>query len=119
VRHHGDALPRPTPALSPLSSEHARWFAEEVQPHEPSLRSYLRNTFPALPDVDDVVQYGAAKRKLEGANILQWADQFFARHGDWPRLDWHVRRRSRPAQSSRNDQTSQQASHEVNPALQS
>ncbi len=36
--------------------EHARWFAEEVQPHEPMLRAYLQKQFPALPDVDDVVQ---------------------------------------------------------------
>jgi RNA polymerase sigma factor (sigma-70 family) len=34
----------------------AQWFAEEVQPHEPLLRAYLQKQFPALPDVDDVVQ---------------------------------------------------------------
>ncbi len=33
----------------------ARWFHEEVQPHEPALRSYLRNRFPSI-DADDVVQ---------------------------------------------------------------
>ena len=38
------------------NSENARWFEEEVQPHEASLRSYLRNLFPALPDIDDYVQ---------------------------------------------------------------
>lgn len=32
------------------------WFAEQVQPHEPALRSYLRAAFPALRDLDDVVQ---------------------------------------------------------------
>lgn len=37
-------------------SETTRWFAEEVQPHEPSLRSYLRGLFPSLPDIDDLVQ---------------------------------------------------------------
>jgi RNA polymerase sigma-70 factor (ECF subfamily) len=37
-------------------SEQARWFAEEVQPHEPMLRAFLRKEFPALSDVDDVVQ---------------------------------------------------------------
>lgn len=36
--------------------ELARWFAEEVQPHEASLRAYLRGRFPKLPDVDDFVQ---------------------------------------------------------------
>lgn len=49
-------------ALSPQSpSEQARWFAEEIQPHEPSLRSYLRAHFPLLPDVDDVVQESYAR----------------------------------------------------------
>lgn len=43
-------------AVPPQDSETARWFAEEVQPHEPVLRSYLRRKFPALQDVDDVVQ---------------------------------------------------------------
>lgn len=33
-----------------------RWFAEEVEPHEPALRGYLHGSFPALRDVDDVVQ---------------------------------------------------------------
>lgn len=36
--------------------EQARWFTDEVQPHERALRSYLRNSFPAVTDVDDVVQ---------------------------------------------------------------
>ena len=37
-------------------SEQARWFQEEVQPHEQLLRAYLQKQFPALSDVDDVVQ---------------------------------------------------------------
>ena len=41
--------------LSP-DPEQARWFAEEVLPHEPKLRAWLRGRFPALGDVDDVVQ---------------------------------------------------------------
>jgi len=36
--------------------ENPRWFEEEVQPHEASLRSYLRGRFPFLPDIDDYVQ---------------------------------------------------------------
>jgi RNA polymerase sigma-70 factor (ECF subfamily) len=35
--------------------EAARWFVEDVQPHEAAVRGYLRNTFPSV-DVDDVVQ---------------------------------------------------------------
>lgn len=33
-----------------------RWFAEEVRPHEPALRAYLRRRYPTMSDVDDVVQ---------------------------------------------------------------
>ena len=32
------------------------WFAEEVHAHDSQLKSYLRGSFPALRDVDDVVQ---------------------------------------------------------------
>ncbi len=47
-------------------TEEARWFAEEVQPHEPALRGYLRNQFPAL-DTDDVVQDAYLKLFRSGA----------------------------------------------------
>ena len=39
----------------PDAREQNRWFIEEVQPHEPALRSYLRSRFPSV-DPDDVVQ---------------------------------------------------------------
>jgi len=34
----------------------SRWFAEEVQPHEPMLRAWLRGSFPRKCELDDVVQ---------------------------------------------------------------
>lgn len=37
-------------------TDQARWFSEQVQPHEPALRAYLSKRFPALPDHDDLVQ---------------------------------------------------------------
>ena len=37
-------------------SDSTKWFAAEVQPHEPVLRSYLRGSFPGVRDIDDVVQ---------------------------------------------------------------
>jgi RNA polymerase sigma factor (sigma-70 family) len=37
-------------------SEAARWFRDEVHPHDGQLKSYLRGNFPAVRDVDDVVQ---------------------------------------------------------------
>lgn len=36
--------------------ERTRWFTDEVHPHGPRLKSYLRGTYPAVRDVDDVVQ---------------------------------------------------------------
>ncbi len=33
-----------------------RWFREEVQPHGAQLQHYLKGSFPAVRDVDDVVQ---------------------------------------------------------------
>ena len=44
-----------TPCLLPATEE-ARWFREEIRPHERELRAYLRGRFPSLPDVDDLVQ---------------------------------------------------------------
>jgi RNA polymerase sigma factor (sigma-70 family) len=32
------------------------WFTQELLPHEPMLRAWLRNRFPSLPDIDDLVQ---------------------------------------------------------------
>ena len=40
---------------SPIADQ-TRWFAEEVQPHDSSLKAYLRRSFPHVRDVDDVVQ---------------------------------------------------------------
>ena len=42
--------------MHPPPAEKSRWFAAEVQPHESALRGYLRSTFPAVRDIDDVVQ---------------------------------------------------------------
>ncbi len=37
------------------------WFAENVLPHEPALRAWLRGRFPSLPDADDIVQEAFAR----------------------------------------------------------
>lgn len=53
------------------SAEQARWFSEQVQPHEPALRAYLSKRFPALPDHDDLVQetYVRTLRAHEGGRV--------------------------------------------------
>lgn len=37
-------------------ADRARWFVEEVHPHGSQLRAYLKNAYPMVGDVDDVVQ---------------------------------------------------------------
>ncbi len=57
--------------MSAPHSEQARWFTEEVLPHESSLRSYLRGVFPTLPDIDDLVQESYARliRAHQGGRV--------------------------------------------------
>ena len=45
-----------TQAVDSPKSEPADWFAEHVQPHEPTLRAVLRRSYCSGSDVDDVVQ---------------------------------------------------------------
>lgn len=47
--HPSTATPTPSP-------ESARWFADEVHPHEPQVRDYLYGSFPGIRDVDYVGQ---------------------------------------------------------------
>lgn len=42
--------------MKPPKADSDGWFSQEVQPHEPMLRAHLRNAFPSLPDLDDVIQ---------------------------------------------------------------
>jgi RNA polymerase sigma factor (sigma-70 family) len=47
--------------LHPHDSQSARWFADEVLPHEPQLRAWLQARFLTASDVDDVVQEAYAR----------------------------------------------------------
>lgn len=47
--------------MPPPDAEQSRWFSEEVHPHEPALRAYLRGSFPTLQDIDDLVQEAYAR----------------------------------------------------------
>ena len=51
LREAGAALPETSEPTA------ARWFSEDVRPHEPALRAYLHGRFSALSrDIDDIVQ---------------------------------------------------------------
>jgi RNA polymerase sigma-70 factor (ECF subfamily) len=57
--------------------DQARWFAEEVRPHEAAVRGYLRNRFPSL-DADDIVQESYLKLlKLHAADRIASAKAYF------------------------------------------
>jgi len=49
-------LPREQTATVVSGDDHTRWFVEQVHPHDARLKAYLRGSFPAVRDVDDVVQ---------------------------------------------------------------
>jgi RNA polymerase sigma factor (sigma-70 family) len=75
-------------------SDQARWFAEEVQPHETSLRSYLRNVFPSLPDVDDLVQESYARLiRAKAAGRVSYAKAFLFTTARNAALDFFRRRK--------------------------
>lgn len=42
--------------MPPADVQTARWFAEQVQPHEPMLRAWLLSRFGSERDIDDIVQ---------------------------------------------------------------
>jgi len=58
-------LPSENPAVStsttnasepPTLADQTRWFTHEVHPHDSQLKAFLRGSFPAVRDVEDVVQ---------------------------------------------------------------
>lgn len=59
--------------MSRPDSEQFRWFTEEVQPHEPELRAFLRRRFPTLQDIDDLVQesYARLMRARNAGSIVE------------------------------------------------
>lgn len=60
----------------PPHTDQARWFAEEVQPHEAALRGYLRRQFPSI-EADDVVQESYLKLWRAGARVESAKAYFF------------------------------------------
>ena len=56
-----DSPARSRAAIAPSRQELEDWFKSEIQPHERSLRGYLRVRFPRLNDLDDLVQESFAR----------------------------------------------------------
>jgi RNA polymerase sigma-70 factor (ECF subfamily) len=60
VRGHKPASLFPN-TVPTQKSDQTLWFDQQVQPHESMLRAWLRARFPALKDVDDLVQESYAR----------------------------------------------------------
>ncbi|MDA0346657.1 MAG: sigma-70 family RNA polymerase sigma factor [Verrucomicrobia bacterium] len=43
------------------NAERDNWFAREIQIYEPEIRAYLKNKFPTLEDIDDIIQEAYAR----------------------------------------------------------
>lgn len=81
-------------------TEQTRWFAEEVQPHEPALRAYLLSRFPSLNDHDDVVQETYTRLlRAQAAGNVRFAKAFLFTTARNAALDLFRRRRVTPMQS--------------------
>jgi RNA polymerase sigma-70 factor (ECF subfamily) len=81
---------------SSLSAENRdQWFAENVQPHESLLRSWLESRYSRSCDVDDIVQeaYLRILREYDRDGVLQSPKAFLFRVARNLVLD-HLRRRS-------------------------
>ena len=56
--------------MPPQDKDLARWFVDEIQPHEAMLRAWLRGRFSLGSNVDDIVQEAylrAIKAREKGA----------------------------------------------------
>ena len=87
-------LPATPQTLNSSNGSLSRWFAEEVQPHESSLRSYLRGVFPSLPDIDDLVQESYARLiRAREAGRVSYAKAFLFTTARNAALDFFRRRK--------------------------
>ena len=58
--------------LHPENSDSVRWFINQVQVHQESLRAWLKGRFPALADPDDIVQEALTRVwRAKSANAVQ------------------------------------------------
>jgi len=76
----GHGLAPVAPMTTAEKAEQARWFAENLQPHESRLRGWLRARFPSLTDLDDLVQESYARliRAREGGKVVNIRNYLFA-----------------------------------------
>ena len=87
----------PSRVVEEREVEKARWFVQEVHAHEPSLRAYLRGSFPSVRDVDDVVQESYLRVwQARTAEPIRSARAFLFRVARHLALDWLRHDRASP-----------------------
>ena len=75
-------------------TEHAQWFSQHVQPHEPALRAYLSRRFPSGCDHDDLVQETYLRLlRLENPSGLSYPKAFLFTTARNAAIDLFRRRR--------------------------
>lgn len=78
-------------------TQQEEWFLNEVRPHEPSLRAYLRMRFPALAEVDDVMQESYARVvRARAAGGIRHSKAFLFATARNAAIDFIRRERARP-----------------------
>lgn len=94
-----DPMP-PTDQAQSTSPGQTRWFAEEVQPHEPALRAYLHARFPSLTDHDDLVQEAYSRLlRAHASGKVRYARAFLFTTARNAALDLFRRRRALPVEA--------------------
>lgn len=90
----------PPESVTRKDAEQVQWFAEQVQPHEAALKSYLRHTYPVVRDVDDVVQESYLRVWRErGTRPVQFAKAFLFKVARHLAIDLARRRKIFPEES--------------------
>lgn len=104
-------MPTPDPVFSSAAAappgegavsvgDHARWFTEEVHAHDQQLKAWLRGNFPAVRDVDDVVQESYLRIwKAKATQPVQFAKAFLFRIARHLALDLVRRNKISPVES--------------------
>ncbi|MEY3608420.1 MAG: hypothetical protein RLZZ447_1208 [Verrucomicrobiota bacterium] len=81
-------------------SEQARWFAQEVQPHEPALRAYLQARFPTLAEHDDLVQETYTRLlRAQATGGVRYPKAFLFTAARNAAFDLFRRRRAKPTET--------------------